>query len=75
MYKTSESWVANERSQALDTIQDDEHILASDKVILMNMFVRSSGVCFTYLLSRSENCLPYLESVLHQATNGVYSTL
>ncbi|KAG0698637.1 hypothetical protein DFH29DRAFT_877864 [Suillus ampliporus] len=75
MSKTDESRVADERSQALDMMQDDERILASDKVTLMNIFTRSPVVCSTYLLSRPENCVPYLESVLCQAANGVYSTL
>ncbi|KAG0695730.1 hypothetical protein DFH29DRAFT_879837 [Suillus ampliporus] len=75
MSKTDESQVADERSQALDIMQDDECILASDKVTLMNMFARSPAVCSTYLLSRPENRIPYLESVLRQAANGMYSAL
>ncbi|KAG1724116.1 hypothetical protein EDD22DRAFT_853867 [Suillus occidentalis] len=73
--KTDDGQVADEHTQALDIMQDDERISPSDKVTLMNVFVRSPAVSSTYLVSRPENCIPYLESVLRQAANGVYSAL
>ncbi|KAG1759997.1 hypothetical protein EDD22DRAFT_955374 [Suillus occidentalis] len=73
--KTNDGRVADERMQALDMMQDDECISPSDKITLMNVFTRSPAVSSTYLVSRPENRIPYLESVLHQAANGVYSAL
>ncbi|KAG2140622.1 hypothetical protein DEU56DRAFT_941592 [Suillus clintonianus] len=75
MTKTDDGRVADECTQALDMMQDDERISPSDKVTLMNVFARSPAVSSTYLVSRPENCIPYLESVLRQAANGVYGAL
>jgi hypothetical protein len=73
--KTDDGRVADERTQALDMMQDDERISPSDKVTLMDVFARSPAVSSTYLVSRPENRTPYLESVLRQAANGVYGAL
>jgi hypothetical protein len=73
--KTSESWRVDEQLQAVNIMQDDECVLASDKVTLLNVFMRSPVVCSIYLLCRPENCMPLLESVLHQAANEVYDKL
>ncbi|KAG1723797.1 hypothetical protein EDB19DRAFT_1915908 [Suillus lakei] len=73
--KTDDGRVADERTQALDMMQDEERISPSDKITLMNVFARSPAVSSTYLVSRPENRIPYLESVLRQAANGVYGAL
>ncbi|KAG1719098.1 hypothetical protein EDB19DRAFT_1919347 [Suillus lakei] len=72
---TDESWVVDERSQALAMMQDDERILPADKATLMNVFTRSPPICATYLSSKLENHLPYLESVIRQAARGDYGLL
>ncbi|KAG1719401.1 hypothetical protein EDB19DRAFT_1836763 [Suillus lakei] len=73
--KTDDGRVADECTQALDMMQDEECISPSDKITLMNVFARSPAVSSTYLVSRPENHIPYLESVLRQAANGVYGAL
>ncbi|KAG1805935.1 uncharacterized protein BJ212DRAFT_1486077 [Suillus subaureus] len=72
---TDESCVLNERSQALAVMQDDECILLTDKVTLMNVFARSLPICATYLSSKLKNHLPYLQSVIYQAARGDYGLL
>ncbi|KAG1855662.1 hypothetical protein DFJ58DRAFT_727477 [Suillus subalutaceus] len=75
MTNTDESWVADERSQALAIMQDNEEITPEDKVILMIVFGRSPSTCATYVSSRPENRLPYLRSVIHQALRGDFGAL
>ncbi|KAG1862707.1 hypothetical protein DFJ58DRAFT_839246 [Suillus subalutaceus] len=75
MTNTDESQVADERSQALAIMQDDEEITPEDKVTLMIVFGRSPSTCTTYVSSRPENRLPYLQSVIHQALRGDFGAL
>ncbi|KAG1862935.1 hypothetical protein C8R48DRAFT_709017 [Suillus tomentosus] len=67
-----ETRVADERSQALAFMQDEEGIVPADKITLINVFVRSPAVCSTYVSARVENRLPYLRSVLVQAAGGYF---
>jgi hypothetical protein len=68
---TDDNRVADERSRALELMQDEEQLDTEEKIMLMTVFAKSPAICATCISSRAEYRLLYLQSVVRQAQRHI----
>ncbi|KAG0691772.1 hypothetical protein DFH29DRAFT_883750 [Suillus ampliporus] len=69
---TDESCISDERSHALQNMQQEEGLLTEDKLALMHAFMRSPIICATYLeIMQSKLRLRFLQSVIMEAKRSI----
>jgi len=66
MTTTDESRVAEESSQALEEMQNEENLSADDKIVLLNAFLQNARICTVYLKTKPELKLSFLRSIIQQ---------
>ncbi|KAG2033026.1 hypothetical protein BDR03DRAFT_985280 [Suillus americanus] len=69
---TDKSRVADARSHALQSMQDEEYLSLDDKLALVHAFMRSPITCSSYLnITQPELHIPFLHSILVEARQVV----
>ncbi|KAG1890999.1 hypothetical protein F4604DRAFT_1913811 [Suillus subluteus] len=69
----NDTWVSEERVQAMNFMQEEDDISDDEQITLMNVFSRSPSICSVYLAAKPEKWVRYLKSVLAQAARGEFS--